>query len=422
MAEQEFLTHLHSLFQPRDGVLNGFREKGWKRLLEMGLPNKSHEAFRYVPLRDLYRAEFALAGTVLLDFKGAVLPGCERSHIVFVNGRFSPLQSDISSLPKQIVLLPLEDAMRSHGSFLHQHLARSLKEENDPFALLNLSLHEKGVFFYLPPQLRVEVPVQVLYLFSGNESSVSCPRLHIVLGAQSRMDCVATSFGNSGPQLFVPAIEMTLEEDAALNFICAGDVPQHSWGMQSVRASLKKKARLHALNVTFGAKAMRQSYRVALKGEEAEADLNGLWVLNDNRTAHIHAVVEHEAPSTRSMQLFKGILSGASQSSFEGKILVRKEAQKTQAYQLNRNLILSQGAVANSKPNLEIFADDVKASHGATVSQLDSEQLFYLSTRGIDEVTARHLLVNGFCREMIDAIPYDSLLKKILKQSAECSS
>ncbi len=280
---------------------------------------------------------------------------------------------------------------------------------------------KRDVFFYLPPGVHLEAPVQILYLFTADTPCVSCPRLHLVLGAESKMDCIATSFGVGAPQLFVPAIEMTLEEEANLHFMCAGVVPHHSWGMQSLRASLKKKARLRTFHFTVGAKAVRQSYRVVLKGEEAEADLNGLWVLSENRTAHIHAVVEHEAPLTRSMQLFKSVLSDASQSSFEGKILVRKEAQKTQAYQLNKNLILSQGAVANSKPNLEVFADDVKASHGATVSQLDKDQLFYLNTRGIEPQAAQRLLVGGFCREMIASIPYDSLLKKILAQ-AGCSA
>ncbi len=416
MSEQEFLTHLHSLFLPTEGPLHGFKEKGWKRLSELGLPSKLHEAFRYVPLRDLYKTSFAVVDGEEPNFKEAILPECEHSHIVFLNGRFFS-----SALPKQVVLLPMEDAMRSHASFLQQHLTRSLKEEHDPFALLNLSLHEKGLFFYLPPGVHLEAPVQILYLFTADTSCVSCPRLHLVLGAASKMDCVATCFGESAPQLFVPTIEMTLEEEANLNFVSAEEIPQHSWGMQSLRASLKKKARLRTFHFTVGAKAVRQSYRVVLKGEEAEADLNGLWVLGENRTAHIHAVVEHEAPLTRSMQLFKGVLSDASQSSFEGKILVRKEAQKTQAYQLNKNLILSQGAVANSKPNLEIFADDVKASHGATVSQLDEDQLFYLNTRGIEPKTAQRLLVSGFCREMIASISYDSLLKKILRQ-AGCST
>lgn len=164
--------------------------------------------------------------------------------------------------------------------------------------------------------------------------------------------------------------------------------------------------------MNLGGKAVRQSYCIQLKGENSEVNLSGLWMLDGNRTAHTHAIVDHEAPRTRSMQRFKGVLNDHSQSSFEGKILVRAEAQKTEAYQLNNNLILSQGSIANSKPNLEVFADDVKASHGATVSQLEEEQLFYLSTRGIDPILARRLLIGGFCREMIDKISYDSLLKK----------
>src|SRR5262249_47004993 len=128
--------------------------------------------------------------------------------------------------------------------------------------------------------------------------------------------------------------------------------------------------------------------------------------------AHTHAIVEHQAPHTTSMQRFKGVLNGHSQSSFEGKILVHPEAQKTQAYQLNNNLLLSRGAIAQSKPNLEVFADDVKASHGATFSQLERDKLFYLNTRGIDFNLARRLLIWGFCREMIEGIPYHSLLRK----------
>ncbi len=409
---QEFLTQLHQLFQANG---NAFREKSWARLLELGLPTKSDEAFRYVPLRELYKASFGLSPFAPMEkesFADAILPECVHSYLVFVDGHFSPVLSDLSALPPQIVLLPLEEAMRSHGSFLQQHLARSLKEENDPFALLNLALHQKGVFFYLPPHLQMPCPVQVLHLFSGKQAVVSCPRLHLVLGAQSKLSCVTTSYGQ-GTQLFVPATEITLEEGAKLEWIQAVECPADSWQLESVRASLKKNARLCARNFTFGAKAVRQSYRIVLKGEEASADLNGLWVLKGNHTAHVHAVVEHEAPSTRSMQLFKGVLSDASQSSFEGKILVRKEAQKTQAYQLNKNLILSQGAIANSKPNLEVFADDVKASHGATVSQLNPDQLFYLSTRGIDRITAQHLLVSGFCREMIEPIPYHSLFQRL---------
>jgi Fe-S cluster assembly protein SufD len=149
----------------------------------------------------------------------------------------------------------------------------------------------------------------------------------------------------------------------------------------------------------------RHDYRVAMSGENSEALLHGLLTLKDRREAHNNILIDHQAPHCRSNQLFKGVLSDVSRSSFEGKILVRQEAQKTEAFQLNNNLLLSERANADSKPNLEIFADDVKASHGATIGQLNAEHLFYLKTRGLRDIEAKKLLVNGFCREILDLIP-----------------
>ena len=155
-----------------------------------------------------------------------------------------------------------------------------------------------------------------------------------------------------------------------------------------------------------------------LNGENSEADLKGLWILREHQHAHAHILIEHMAPRTRSMQLFKGVLLDASQSSFEGKIMVQREAQKTEAYQLNNNLILGKAAIAHSKPNLEIFADDVKASHGATVSRPDDAQLLYLKSRGILEETAQQLLMTGFYKEILDQIPYNGLRDKLIVESA----
>lgn len=419
MSEQSFLSHLQGHFEkiPPTDALKSFREKSWQRFSEAGLPSKSHEAFRYVHLREFYLSSFDAPALKTIDkslFSDAILPECAHSHIVFIDGAYSPELSDTSALSPQTVLLSLDEAICTHGSFLQSHLTRSLKEEKDPFAYLNLALHLKGAFVYLPPKLEMTAPLQCLHVATGELPQLTAPRLHLVLGAQSSLRCVVTAkeLNVSAFHFHVPSTEISLDEGASLDLLTIVD-RMPAWHMESVRAALKKHARLNSLSVTLGGKAVRQSYRVVLKGENSEANLNGLWMLNKNRTAHTHASIEHEAPHTRSMQRFKGVLNDISQSSFEGKILVRSEAQKTEAYQLNNNLILSQGAIANSKPNLEVFADDVKASHGATVSQLDAEQLFYLSTRGIDSNTARHLLISGFCREMIDAIPYDSLLKNM---------
>lgn len=414
MSEQTFLTHLQQHFdQGQEDALSALRKQGWQGLVKCGLPLKSHEAFRYVSLRELYLSAFKKNDPKKIDkalFSEAILPECLHSHIVFVDGSFCESLSDISALPSQTVLSSLDEAMQTHGSFLKNHLTRALKEEKDPFAHANLALHSRGAFVYLPPKLEASVPLQCLFVATGDDPSLIAPRLHLVLGAQSSLRCVLTTHGHAS-HLNVPTQEIFLEDGSSLDLLNVVDT-MPSWHFETLRATLKRNARLNSLSVTFGGKALRQSYRVQLKGENSEANLNGLWMLSEGRTAHTHAIVDHEAPHTRSMQRFKGTLNDHSQSSFEGKILVRPEAQKTQAYQLNNNLILSQGAIAYSKPNLEVFADDVKASHGATISQLDDEQLFYLRTRGIDPHLARCLLVRGFCREMIDAIPYDSLLGK----------
>jgi Fe-S cluster assembly protein SufD len=421
MSEHVFLAHLHQHLQHQEqDALHSFRNKSWQRLSELGLPTKSHEAFRYVHLRELYQSSFGLSTSIDIDkssFTEAILPECRHAHLIFVDGRFAPHLSDVSALPLQTVVLPLDEALRSHGSFLQHHISRTLKEENDPFALINLALHSKGVFFYLPPKLELESPVQVMHLFTGREPIVAAPRLYLTIGARSRIRWISTAhhFQSHQPHFIVPVTEISLDEGSDLDVLSIMECPHTSWHMESTRVLVKKNARFNSLNFTCGAKAVRQSFHVNLKGENGEANLNGLWTLQSNRTAHTHAIIEHEAPFTRSMQLFKGVLRDASQSSFEGKILVLPEAQKTEAYQLNKNLILDQGTVVNSKPNLEIFADDVKASHGAIISQLDPDQLFYFKTRGIEPYVARHLLISSFCREMIERIPYDSLLKKILR-------
>jgi len=421
MPDAAFLTHLQEHFQKVPGKSH-FREKSWQKFLELGLPCKSDSSFQYVRLRDLYSSTFQpVVDEVTLskaELHDAILPECAHSHIVFVDGVYTPSLSDTSGLPPQAVVLSLEEAFSSHGSFLQGHLTRFLKEEKDPFACLSLSLNRRGVFLYLPPKIEAGAPLQCLHVTTGKLPQLSSSHLHLVLGAQSLLRCVVTSKQEAeSPHLHLPMMQISLEEGAHLDLFTL--VEGSSWQMQTVRATLKRDARLHSLSMTVGGRAARQSYRIALKGENSEAHLNGLWMLDKNFAAHTHATIEHQAPHTRSMQRFKGVLKGFSHSSFEGKILVEQQAQKTEAYQLNNNLILSPGAIAYSKPNLEVFADDVKASHGATVSQVDEKQLFYLRARGIDLKAARELVIAGFCREMIDAIPYAGLHQKMREVSRE---
>ncbi|WP_044881430.1 Fe-S cluster assembly protein SufD [Neochlamydia sp. EPS4] len=400
------------------------KEKAWLRFLEIGLPTRQSEVFQYLRLRNLYIQAFETAHGIPLSADSIaphILPECSGSVLVMINGDYYPELSNLSALPKRMVILPLKEAWRTYGSFLNNQWNKLLIEEKDPFAILNAALHRQGIFIYAPPKTLADVPLQLLH-FNSHEPDLSLwtnPRIQGFIGAHSQLDLIATHVDGPGKQFLSNlSIELAMDEESHLRYFQVPfEILNKHWYFEAFRASLKKGSTFKSVLASKGSTSLRNDYRVVLAGENAEASLNGLWMLSDQAEAHANILVEHQAPYCRSMQLFKSVLNDASHSSFEGKILVHQAAQKTQAFQLNSNLLLSDKAKADSKPNLEIFADDVKASHGATMGQLDQEQLFYLRTRGYSEKAAKNLLVYGFCKEIIEMIPYPSLMKAINKQA-----
>jgi len=387
----------HSLIQEppfvKDALLSE-RQRFWKRFLELGFPAPKQEAFQYLP-----RRAFALppgqAAERSLDpseLEPHLLPSCE-GRIVFVNGFFSP---ELSQLPKECILLPLSDAMKVYGLVLQNRHARILKEETDPFAALNGAVHGRGAFFYLPPGVVLERPVQLLSFFLSEDSMSQ--RLQLFLGKGAKADLLQTLIGGGSA---IELIDVVLDADSRLSLSDQSKLQPNAVCFKNLRASLKRNASLSSFSFSEGATLLRRSCSVALLEEGAETHLKGLDTLAGECEAHTHVLVEHRAPHCLSRQHFKKALRGKSRSSFEGKIYVHSEAQKTEAYQLNQNLILSSEAAAHAKPNLEIFADDVKASHGATFSQLNEEEIFYFRSRGLSIAEAKGLLFRGFCSELL---------------------
>jgi len=390
---------------PKDLLLN-LRRKSWDHFLELGWPRPKQEAFQYLPLQKIHFPK--LAKPKKLDiFQHPLLPGCE-GHLVFVDGFFD---ETLSKVPSSLICLPLDAAMRSYGLFIQNRIARTLKEEKDPFAALNRAMQGRGAFLYAPPKYAGVKPIQILQISTSEEMAM--PRLEIVVGKGAKLELVQTAwFQGKSNSICNSAADAVLEEGAELSFCDAQLLPKTAIQFQSFRATLKRDSRLTMRSFTHGAAMVRHSLKVQLAEENAEALLQGLSRLDHEAQGHVHAIVEHLAPHTRSRQHFKSVLKGKSRYSFEGKILVRPIAQKTEAYQLNNNLVLSDEASANAKPNLEIFADDVKASHGATIGQLDPEQMFYLRSRGLELEEATQLLVDGFCKELIEQAP--ACLKEVL--------
>jgi Fe-S cluster assembly protein SufD len=346
------------------------------------------------------------------DIEPFILPECKNSLLVFINGYFQPELSQTSALPKKMIICKLSEAMRTYGPLLTNQWTRSNKDEVDPFVALNGATHSDGAFVYMPPHVVCEEPVQLLYIVDApDQNALILPRLHLFAGSQSSIKMVATNRTLSGQGYCINQVtEVSLEENAhvhlsQINLPAADDI----YHFDAVRAFLKRDSTFRTVALTHGSMSIRNDYRISLFGENSHACLNGVWTLNDKREAHSHVLMEHIAPNCTSNQLFKGVLYDFSHSSFDGKIVVEQAAQKTNAFQLNNNLLLSDGAKAESSPNLKIYADDVKASHGATIGQLPEEELFYMRTRGLTEKDAREILVAGFCQEVYDMLPVGSV-------------
>jgi Fe-S cluster assembly protein SufD len=419
-AFESLLEKQHNALSQLNGrdALQKIRSRAWELYVELGLPKRENEVYRYIRLKNLYSESysFSASSNVLKEkIVPYIYPECAHSFLVFVNGFFNPDLSNTTDLPPRIVIRPLKEAAQTYGTFLNNQWGKTMKEETDPFAALNVALHPEGAFIYIPPKTQLDIPIQILNVVAAeNESTLLMPRTQFFIGAQSEITVISTQAILSEKKYFInQSVDFTIEEDSHLHYIQRNEDTEDGWNFSATRATLKRNSTFKKVCVTQGGGTIRNDYRILLTGENAEALLNGISMLSNKRESHTHVVMDHQAPNCRSMQLYKNVLNHVSRSCFEGKILVRQAAQKTQAFQLNNNLLLSDRAHADSKPNLEIFADDVKASHGATIGQLDPEHLFYLKTRGLSEAEAKNSLVYGFCKEVIDMLSIPSTLKEV---------
>jgi Fe-S cluster assembly protein SufD len=419
-AFQSFLFGLYEQIDPSES-LQKIRSKAWEHFLELGLPSSKEEAYRYIRLKSFFLNSYEGAQfteTLPFAIDPYILPECQQSVLVFINGRFSLQHSRLQAISKGVAVSTLAEGMKTFGSFLNNQFIKTLKDETDSFAALNAAIHQDGLFVYIPPKTVVEHPIQLLNVIDAKAAPLFVvPRAQLFVGMHSEVSFVSTlAVLSDDTYAFNMVTEIAIEEEAHVRYTQnACGLNEKIWYFDALRATLKKGSTLKTVNTSQGSATTRFDYRAQLLGPNAEAVLNGVWMLDGKNETHTHVVIDHQAPNCRSMQLFKGALGGFSRSSFEGKILVRQAAQKTEAFQLNNNLLLSDRAAADSKPNLEIFADDVKASHGTTVGQLDPEQIFYMKARGFSDAEAKNLLVRGFCQEVIDLIEIPSLHTHLMK-------
>lgn len=407
------------------------RTKAWQRFLELWLLLSRNEAFQYLRLQKLFQGQLlpsrAVALSLLPDREVvalSVLEECRESCFVFVDGHFVPELSNRSGLPQSLVILPMREAFRTYGALLQSSWAEWLKKEQDPFVALHAACYQDGLFIYVPPNEVIRRPIQLLHIISqGGESEEKgvwmMPRLELFQGSRSEVTLASTVDWKVSCGYFYNFVStISLEEGAHCSYVqeaLVEDVVAGGWFFDTVRTTMKRDTVFKNIQLNNGRALIRRSTRVHLTGEGGDVALQGISFLKEAQEVHADVVIDHGAPRTHSLQRFKTVLDDRARSSFQGKIFVQQQAQKTEAYQLNNNLLLSDSAEANSKPNLEIFADDVKASHGATFGQLSEEEILYLKMRGISEQDAKSCLIGGFCREIIEKVPIASLRESAMR-------
>jgi len=410
--EQTLRKHLQTLLPDSPDWLQDLRLRAMSRFEVLGFPTRRLEAWKYINLRPLLNEAFlphADVATVSLDdLRSHCLTHGEEDavRLVFVNGRYSAALSAQPGLADGLVVVSLKEAFEAYPDLVQEHLSPQLTQEPDAFAALNTALFEDGAFVYLPDQVDMKPLVQILFVTTPSfEPRAAAVRNLFVLGKQAKVNLVIQHLGLGDAPYFNNSVqEFALAEGAQAECTVILNESSQGWHFAATRTQLQSEARLSLNTVTLGGQTVRHSISGLLKGEKAELNLNGLDVLCDKTEIYHHTVMEHWVPDCVSNQYYKGILDDESKSEFNGMVFVAEGANGTDSRQLNKNLLLSENARVWTRPQLQINADDVKCAHGATVGQLEKEQLFYLASRGLNRELAQGLLTYGFAEEIIQRI------------------
>ncbi|MBI1998114.1 MAG: Fe-S cluster assembly protein SufD [Deltaproteobacteria bacterium] len=427
------MEHYRSLFRQSYDDAGAFpswfgrlRESAIESFTRLGFPAPGSEEWKYTSVDPIASVPFVHANgegkAVTGDIFAAAFVDEACARLVFVNGAYSARLSSLSELPAGVRVAGLRAALAANDPVLEMRLGRAARFREQPFVALNTALMEDGAVVLVPEGCRMAAPIYLVFVSLAQEQPLqSQPRNLVVLGAGSEAAIVECYVGIEAGNYFTNAVtELFAAEDAVVDYYRIQREAARGFHVGALEARLSDRCSLTAHAITLGGSLVRNDLRVVLDGEGAECVLNGLYLADGDRHVDNHTEIEHAKPRTRSLELYKGVLSGSARGVFNGKIIVHKDAQKTDARQTNKNLLLSDRAVANSKPQLEIYADDVKCSHGSTIGQLDRDALFYLRSRGLAPDDARSLLSYAFARDVVGRVKIPALKERLDDYLAIC--
>ncbi len=399
----------------RGAWLMPIRKAAISRFAEFGFPTTDDEEWRFTSVAPIADQAFESAPEVVLSTEDLrphlISMNGDGTRLVFVNGRFAPALSETKALPKGVRVMQLRDAIERENETIRTHLGRHARGERDGFTALNTALFQDGPFVEVERGAVVEDQIQVIHIsVAGRAPWMASPRGLIVAGESSQCTVVESFVAPSAGIYFNNvATEIVAMENATVDYYKLARESEAGYHISTLRLDQRRDSNVHAFVGTFGGGLVRNDIHTVLDGEGCDCGLNGLYMVDGDEHVDNHLVVEHAKPHCDSREFFKGILNGHGKGIFSGRIIVRPDAQKTDAKQTNMSLLMSDDARVESKPQLEIFADDVKCTHGATIGQINDEAIFYLRSRGLDEKAARGILIHAFAGEVLDRVRVEPL-------------
>ena len=390
--------------------LKEIRAAALARFAEAGFPSTHQEEWRFTSVAAIAETPFAVparrAGPAAKRVAPLFLPVESACRLVFVNGRYSEALSSVDGLPGGVRAGSLATALASEPALLERHLARHAGYAANPFGALNTAFIHDGAFVHVAAGVDLDAPLQLLFLSApGAKPTVTHPRSLIVVERGARASVVESYAALHEGTYWTNAVtEVVLAEDAHLELVRSQREAPGAFHVATTHTLQERSSVLRFHPIVLGAVLARHDIVSVLDGPGAELVLNGLYLQDGTRHADHHTVIDHAKPDCQSHEFFNGVLADAGRGVFNGRIIVRPGAQRTDSKQTNHNLVLSEQARADSQPQLEIYADDVKCTHGATLGPLDAKELFYLQSRGLDPRQARGLLLYGFGAEILGRI------------------
>jgi Fe-S cluster assembly protein SufD len=407
---RERYQHLQS--NNGSSALTPIEQNAFNSFNTLGVPTVKHEEWKYTRISSVFNKEYAfnpenLSSSISqADIDSIRFPGYEEANeLVFINGLYSTELSTIRS--GNLTVSSLEEATKNeYRELVLQHLGHSSKYIKDGLNALNTAFAAEGVFIHVKKGNIVEHPVYIYNIVDAKSSNVLSQPRTLIYVSQNAQVIFAETYATFGPaESFINQVtEVVVEQDALLEYYRIQNDASHANQVNTTHIRQIGKSLVNTVTVSLDGGIVRNNLNIAMEAEHSESHFYGLYFLKGNTHVDNHTVVDNVKPNCESNELYKGVVDDSSTAVFNGKIFVQKDAQKTNAYQSNKNLLLSNDASVNTKPQLEIFADDVKCSHGCTVGQLDEEAFFYLRSRGISEKAAKSLLIHAFAVDILEHI------------------